>query len=92
MTAAPTAALAIAAGAALRRLRRGDAAVGTFRAELVGVLSGVVTSAGNRPQPLRLDTDPCALIDLAVELCRDAGVSGLDMAARFNDAVERRRR
>ncbi len=84
--------LAIAAGAALRRLRRGDAAVGAFRAELVGVLLAVVTRAGNRPQPLRFDTDPCELIDLAVELCRDAGVSGHDLAARFNDAVERRRR
>ncbi|SMH62554.1 hypothetical protein [Azospirillum agricola] len=81
--------LAIAAGAALHRLRRGNAVVGDFRAELEGLLAGVVAIGAGRPQSVRLDTDPYALIDALVVLCRSAGMSGPDMAARFNDAIER---
>lgn len=66
--------LAIAAGALAVRLRRGEAVIGT---------------AGN-PAPGRADADPGVLIDLLVVLCRSAGMSGPEMAARFNEAVERR--
>jgi hypothetical protein len=80
--------LAIAAAAAVRRLRRGEAVVGTFRGELVGLLLGIVTVGAGRPAVGA--TDPGELIRLLVSLCRAAGMSGPEMVSRFNDAVERR--
>ncbi len=81
--------LAIAAGAALRRLRRGEAVVGAFRADLMAVLLAVVTVTAGRSQPPRQNDDPGTLIDAAVTLCRASGMSGRAMAERFNDAIEK---
>lgn len=92
MSGADTIKLAIAAGAAVRRLRRGDAVVGAFRGELVALLVAVVAVAAGRPAAQPIQQDPNELIDLVVDLCRSAGMSGTDLAVRFNAAVERRPR
>ncbi|AWB06795.1 hypothetical protein A6A40_17220 (plasmid) [Azospirillum humicireducens] len=91
MRAADTVNLAVAAAATIRRLRRGEAVVGAFRAELVALLMGMVAVAAGRPAA-QSEADAGEVIDLMVSLCRSAGMSGLDMAARFNEAVERRAR
>lgn len=89
MPGADTVKLAIAAGTVLRRIRRGDAVVGALRAELEALLAGMVAVGAGRPSSVPIATDPCELIDTMVVLCRAAGMSGLDMAAHFNAAVER---
>ncbi|MBP2301287.1 hypothetical protein [Azospirillum picis] len=92
MTGADTTRLAIAAGAAVRRLRRGDAVVGAFRADLIALLTGMVVVGAGRTASPAIATNPAELVDLVIDLCRASGMSGLDMAAHFNAAVERRPR
>lgn len=89
MSSTDTVRLAIAAAAAARRLRRGDAVVGVFRADLTSLLVAMIAAGAGRPAVVA-NVDPAELINLTVGLCRAAGMSGADMAARFNDAVERR--
>lgn len=80
--------LGIAAAALATRLLRGDAVNGDLRSELVTLLGDVIATCAGRPQA-RLSADPAAAIELLVRLARGAGMSGVDLAATFNDAIER---
>lgn len=80
--------LGIAAAAMGTRLMRGDAVTGQLRTELITLLGDMVATCAGRPQA-RLSADPAAAIELLVRLARDAGMSGIDLAATFNDTIER---
>lgn len=80
--------LGIAAAAILLRLRRGAPVTGELRSELATLLADVLAACAGRPQA-RVSADPAAAVELLVRLARDAGMSGIDLAAAFNDAVER---
>lgn len=80
--------LGIAASALALRLRRDEPVVGDLRRDLIVLLGDVLATSAGRPQ-VRLSSDPLAAIELMVSLCRQAGMSGYDLAAAFNDAVER---
>lgn len=80
--------LGIAASALALRLRRDEPVIGDLRRDLITLLGDVLTTSAGRPQ-VRLASDPIAAVELMVLLCRQAGMSGYDLAAAFNDAVER---
>ena len=87
--AAPTTTLALSLGIAAQRLRHGRALDEASRRELTELMMrSAMALNGHRP-PARLDADPAALVIVAVEIARDAGMSAPDIVGAVNDALER---
>lgn len=84
------ASLALALGTAALRMKRGVALDAEARRQLMELLlRGAMALHGGHQLPSRLDADPHAVIAVAVEIAREAGLTGMDLAAAFNDAIER---
>jgi hypothetical protein len=89
MTASSQTALGVEVGAALRRLRDGRALNADGRARLVDLLGRVLVELSGRPAPRRVAEDPVAVVEAAVMVARDSGLTGMELVAAFNQAVER---
>ncbi|QCN98896.1 hypothetical protein D3093_30045 (plasmid) [Azospirillum argentinense] len=82
--------LALALGTAALRMKRGIALDAEARRQLVELLlRGAMALHGGHQLPSRLDADPHAVITVAVEIAREAGLTGMELATAFNDAIER---
>jgi len=84
----PVIALALDVARVLSDLRAGRALDVDGRARVIGVLARTLPALAGNPVPARSDADPAGLVRAAVTLARDAGLSGSDLVAVFNDALE----
>jgi hypothetical protein len=82
-------ALGLDAARLMLDLRAGRALDATGRARAVDVLARVLPALAGRSIPPRALADPAVLVEAAVALARDAGMSGPELVVAFNDAVER---
>jgi len=84
----PVVDLALDVARVLSDLHAGRALDAVGRARVIGVLARTLPALAGRAVPVRSDADPAGLVRAAVTLARDAGLSGSDLVAAFNDALE----
>ncbi len=82
-------ALALALGVAVQRLRQGKALDAASRGQLAELLLRAAMALAGAAPPARIDADPRALFDAAIDTCREAGVAPAELVTWFNDAAGR---
>lgn len=82
-------ALGLDVSALLLDLRAGHAVTGARRERMIDTLGRTLAALSGHSIPQSAIGDPVALIEAVVVLARDAGMSGPDLVASFNDALEK---